>query len=122
LAKLKNSILQIIGAADTRRKRCRRGSRRRHTEQQREVCSLLNSPLQACPPRRCSEQRQRNSSNLKYIRWQVPPQWNPGSLWPYPNENSRKNVSQFGLKCKQSVSGHNVKSSCNGSSADYDRV
>jgi hypothetical protein len=33
---------------------------------------------------------QRNSNSHRHIRWQVPPLWNPGSLWPYPNKNSRR--------------------------------
>jgi hypothetical protein len=94
--KEKKHIQQIIGAADTRRRRCRKCSRRRHPRLQREGCSLPTSPLQACPSRRSSEARQRNSSCLRHIRWEVPTQWNPGSLRPYPNTNSRKQVSQFG--------------------------
>jgi hypothetical protein len=33
---------------------------------------------------------------LRHIRWtwQVPPQWNPESLDPYPNTNTRQQVSQ----------------------------
>jgi hypothetical protein len=88
--KEKNTILQIIGAADTRRMRCRIRALRRHLRLQGEGCYLLNSPLQACHSRRPSEVRQRQSSSLRHIRWQVPPQWNPGSLWPYVNKNSRK--------------------------------
>jgi hypothetical protein len=39
-----------------------------------------------------------NSSSLRHIRWQwqVPPQWNPGSLLLYSKINSRQQVSQFG--------------------------
>jgi hypothetical protein len=38
--------------------------------------------------------KQRNSSSLGHIRWQVPTQWNSGPLRLYPNTNSRKQVSQ----------------------------
>jgi hypothetical protein len=58
---------------------------------------FTSSPLLACPSRRRSEAGQRNRSSLRRIRWQwqVPPQWNPGSLRPYPITNSRQLVSQF---------------------------
>jgi hypothetical protein len=94
----KKPIPKIIGVADMRRRRCRKRSRRGHPGLQRGGCSLPTSPLQACQRRRF-ESRQRNSSRLRHIRWQwhwqVPPQWNPGSLWPYSNTNSRQQVSQF---------------------------
>jgi hypothetical protein len=61
-------IPPIIGAVDTRRRRCR--SRRRYPGLQREGCSVPTSPLQACPLRRRSEVRQRTSSSLRHIRWQ----------------------------------------------------
>jgi hypothetical protein len=91
-------IPQNIGAADSRRRRCRTRSRRRHLRLQREGCSLLNSPIQARHSRRHSEARKTNSNSLRHIRWQVLPLWNPGSLWPCRNKNSRKQVSQFGLE------------------------
>jgi hypothetical protein len=56
--KEKNAIPPITGAADTRRRRCRRRSRREHPKLQRGGCSLPTSPLQACPPRRRSEAEQ----------------------------------------------------------------
>jgi hypothetical protein len=58
----------------------------------REGCSLPTSPLQAYPSRRGSQARQRSGSSLRHIRWQwqVQPQWNLGSLRPYPNTNSRQ--------------------------------
>jgi hypothetical protein len=76
---------------------CRKRSHRGHPGLQREGCSLPTSPLQACPSWRCSEAGQRNSSGLRHIRWkwQVPPQWNPGSLLPYSNTSSRQQVSQL---------------------------
>jgi hypothetical protein len=70
-----------------------------------------------------SKAGQKNSSSLRHIRWQwqVPPQWNTGSLRPYPNMTSRQQVSQFG-PLMQFASRQNVESSSNGSTADYDRV
>jgi hypothetical protein len=44
--KEKNPVPQIIGAADTRRRRCRKRIRRGHPGLQREMCSLPPSPLQ----------------------------------------------------------------------------
>jgi hypothetical protein len=43
--KEKNPIPPIIGAADTRRRRCRKRSRRGHPGLQQEGCSLQTSPL-----------------------------------------------------------------------------
>jgi hypothetical protein len=59
--KEKTTIPPIIETADTRRRRCRERSRRGHPGLQREGCSLKTSPLQTCPSRRRSEERQRNS-------------------------------------------------------------
>jgi hypothetical protein len=73
-------------------------SRRGHPGLQRDVCSLPTSQLQESPSRRSSEAGQRNSSSLIQIRWQrqVPQQWNPVSLRPYPNTKNRQQVSQLG--------------------------
>jgi hypothetical protein len=82
--KEKIPIPKIIGAAVIIRRRFRRRNHRGHPGLQREGCSLLNSPLHAYPSRRHSETRQGNSSSLRHIRWKIPPQWNPGFLWPCP--------------------------------------
>jgi hypothetical protein len=95
--KEKNTIPQIIGAADTRKRRCRKRSRRRHPGPQREGCSISISPLQACPLRRRSEARQRNSRILSHIRWQTPPRWSQRFVQPHTNTDSKNEVSQFGL-------------------------
>jgi hypothetical protein len=86
-------------AADTQRKRCRKGSHREHPRLQREGCSTHTSPPQVCPLRR-SEVAQSNSSGLRHTRWQwqVQPQWNQGSLHPYTNMNSKQQVIQLGLQ------------------------
>jgi hypothetical protein len=45
----KNTSAPVIGAAYTRRMRCRKRSHRRHPGLQHEGCSLPTSQLQACP-------------------------------------------------------------------------
>jgi hypothetical protein len=89
---------QVIGAADTRRRKCRKSSFRRHPGPQREACSFPTSPHQACPLGRRSEARQRKSNSLRHIRWQIPPQWKPRSPRPYSNTKSRTEESQFGTQ------------------------
>jgi hypothetical protein len=103
--KEKSPIPQNIGAVDTRRMRCRKSSRRGHPGLQRGGCSLTTWPPQACPSRRLSEARQRNSRSLGHLWWQVPKQWSTGSLRLQPNTN--RSVSS-GSKSKQFVSGQNI--------------
>jgi hypothetical protein len=120
--KEKNTIPQIIRAADMRRRRCRKRSCRGHPGLHREVCSLPTSPLEACLSRRRSEARQRNSNSLRHIRWQVPPQWNQVPLGLNPTRTTESRSVSSGSECKQFVSGQNIESSSNGRTADYDSI
>jgi hypothetical protein len=90
----------IIGAADTRRRRCRKGSHRAHPRLQLEGCSPQTSPHQVCPSRWRSEAAESNISGLRHAKWQwqVQPQWNRGSLCPYTKTNNIQRGSRLGLQ------------------------
>jgi hypothetical protein len=97
--KEKKAFPPIIGAAVTRRRRCRKGSHREHPTLQRERYYSETSAPQMCPWRRRSEAAQSNSIGHKHAKWQwqVQPQWNRGSLCPYTNTNSMQG-SPLGLQ------------------------
>jgi hypothetical protein len=89
--KEKIPIPPITVAVDTRRRRCRKRSRRGHPG----LPGLTTPRVSFAAALRTRTEEQSSLSHIR-CRWQTPPQWNPRSLRPYPITNRHNTSVSFG--------------------------